>query len=165
MAFTLHRLQKPTARAAAVFDHASSPTILKHIIYDTYKSTRAGEEERSPPKFRNSAKSLGLLFLSLLTPTHVLSLRVFGHEIVTSIHTPLLWSNQRPRPDEYEASFQRTSISTGKVVQFIMEQAAFVYSHLVTLLDSGPMMKMNMSTSMERQTFRPPLLALSWGRW
>ena len=45
----------------------------------------------------------------------------FGHEIVTSIHTPLLWSNQRPRPDEYEASFQRTSISTGKVVQFIME--------------------------------------------
>ena len=53
-----------------------SPNILKHIIYDTYKSTRAGEEERSPPKFRNSAKSLGLLFLSLLTPTHVLSLRV-----------------------------------------------------------------------------------------
>lgn len=39
----------------------------------------------------------------------------FGHELVTSIHTPLRWSNQRPTRDEYETAFQQTSISAAKV--------------------------------------------------
>ncbi|KAG2447702.1 hypothetical protein HYH02_007162 [Chlamydomonas schloesseri] len=43
----------------------------------------------------------------------------FGHELVTAIHTPLRWSNQRPSPEEYDAAFQRTSISAAKVLGFL----------------------------------------------
>ncbi len=38
-----------------------------------------------------------------------------GHELVTSIHTPLRWSNQRPTTAEYHAALQKTSLSASKV--------------------------------------------------
>jgi hypothetical protein len=39
----------------------------------------------------------------------------FGHELVTSIHMPLVWSNERPNPEEYTAAFHRVSLSSSKV--------------------------------------------------
>ncbi|KAG2492342.1 hypothetical protein HYH03_009291 [Edaphochlamys debaryana] len=42
-----------------------------------------------------------------------------GHELVTSIHTPLRWSNQRPTTAEYHAAFEATSLSASKVVGFL----------------------------------------------
>lgn len=39
----------------------------------------------------------------------------FGHELVTAIHTPLVWSNERPNRDEYMAAFNHTTLSAAKV--------------------------------------------------
>ncbi|PNW82446.1 hypothetical protein CHLRE_06g279300v5 [Chlamydomonas reinhardtii] len=52
----------------------------------------------------------------------------FGHELVTSIHTPLRWSNQRPTRDEYETAFQQTSISAAKVLGFLRSLGPVVQS-------------------------------------
>jgi hypothetical protein len=32
----------------------------------------------------------------------------FGHELITSIHTPLRWSSQRPTDDEFQEGFNAT---------------------------------------------------------
>ena len=39
----------------------------------------------------------------------------FGHEIVTSIHCPLEWSNRRPTESEFRESFASTTLSANKV--------------------------------------------------
>lgn len=39
----------------------------------------------------------------------------FGHELVTAIHVPLVWSNERPNPEEYAAAFHRVTLSASKV--------------------------------------------------
>jgi hypothetical protein len=39
----------------------------------------------------------------------------FGHELVTAIHMPLMWSNERPNAEEYTAAFHRVSLSSSKV--------------------------------------------------
>lgn len=39
----------------------------------------------------------------------------FGHELVTAIHMPLAWSNERPNAEEYTSAFHRVSISSSKV--------------------------------------------------
>lgn len=39
----------------------------------------------------------------------------FGHEVVTAIHTPLKWSNQRPSSAEFETTLAATSLSASKV--------------------------------------------------
>ena len=39
----------------------------------------------------------------------------FGHELVTAIHTPLVWSNQRPTADEFQVAFSNTNLSAAKV--------------------------------------------------
>ena len=40
----------------------------------------------------------------------------FGHELVTAIHMPLMWSNERPNAEEYTAAFHRVSLSSSKVL-------------------------------------------------
>ncbi|GFR42377.1 hypothetical protein Agub_g3061 [Astrephomene gubernaculifera] len=42
-----------------------------------------------------------------------------GHELVTSIHTPLRWSNARPSLADYHAAFQSTSLSASKILRFL----------------------------------------------
>lgn len=39
----------------------------------------------------------------------------FGHELVTAIHTPLAWSNQRPSVEEFATALSGTSLSVDKV--------------------------------------------------
>lgn len=39
----------------------------------------------------------------------------FGHELVTAIHTPLIWSNQRPTAEEFASKLAATSLSVDKV--------------------------------------------------
>lgn len=39
----------------------------------------------------------------------------FGHELVTSVHTPLKWSNQRPPAGEFESAWADTNLSGTKV--------------------------------------------------
>ncbi|GIL67061.1 hypothetical protein Vafri_20496 [Volvox africanus] len=49
-----------------------------------------------------------------------------GHELVTSIHAPLRWSNQRPSNEEYQMALRRTSISASKVLRFLGDVAPHV---------------------------------------
>ncbi|GLC61484.1 hypothetical protein PLESTB_001761600 [Pleodorina starrii] len=51
-----------------------------------------------------------------------------GHELITSIHTPLRWSNQRPTTAEYNQAFQTKTISAGKVLHFLGGVAPHVTS-------------------------------------
>lgn len=39
----------------------------------------------------------------------------FGHELVTAIHTPLIWSNQRPTPEDFSNALNQTNLSVSKV--------------------------------------------------
>jgi hypothetical protein len=39
----------------------------------------------------------------------------FGHELVTAIHTPLIWANQRPSPEEFTEALNHTNLSVSKV--------------------------------------------------
>jgi hypothetical protein len=39
----------------------------------------------------------------------------FGHELVTAIHMPLVWSNERPNAEEYTEAFAKASLSSAKV--------------------------------------------------
>ena len=43
----------------------------------------------------------------------------FGHELVTAIHMPLMWSNERPNAEEYTAAFHRVSLSASKVLYLL----------------------------------------------
>ncbi|KAG1662435.1 hypothetical protein FOA52_004016 [Chlamydomonas sp. UWO 241] len=47
----------------------------------------------------------------------------FGHELVTAIHMPLVWSNERPNSEEYTSAYHRISLSSSKVINFIMSCA------------------------------------------
>ncbi|EFJ53315.1 hypothetical protein VOLCADRAFT_102916 [Volvox carteri f. nagariensis] len=54
-----------------------------------------------------------------------------GQELVTFIHTPLRWSNQRPTAAEYQAAFQKTTLSASKVLHFLTGVSPHVRSLVV----------------------------------
>ncbi|GAX82771.1 hypothetical protein CEUSTIGMA_g10197.t1 [Chlamydomonas eustigma] len=56
----------------------------------------------------------------------------FGHELVTAIHTPLVWSNERPNAEEYAIAFQRVSLSSAKVIDFISQRQKSLKSLVLT---------------------------------
>ncbi|MEW5297044.1 MAG: hypothetical protein WDW36_000278 [Sanguina aurantia] len=50
----------------------------------------------------------------------------FGHEVVTAIHTPLKWSNQRPSSAEFETTLAATSLSASKIVTFMQQRCTAI---------------------------------------
>mmetsp|Transcript_25479 Transcript_25479/g.71256 ORF Transcript_25479/g.71256 Transcript_25479/m.71256 type:complete len:465 (+) Transcript_25479:431-1825(+) len=58
----------------------------------------------------------------------------FGHEVVTSIHCPLEWSNRRPTEDEFRQSFAVTQLSSEKMIRFVDKRREHIRS--LTLLNS-----------------------------
>lgn len=43
----------------------------------------------------------------------------FGHELITSVHTPIAWSDRRPSDEEFRESFAQTRLSAARMVQFV----------------------------------------------
>lgn len=56
----------------------------------------------------------------------------FGHELVTAIHMPLAWSNERPNAEEYSDAFHRTSLSSAKIIDFITDREATLTSLVIS---------------------------------
>eukprot|EP00195_Chlamydomonas_chlamydogama_P015429 CAMPEP_0202896172 /NCGR_PEP_ID=MMETSP1392-20130828/5216_1 /ASSEMBLY_ACC=CAM_ASM_000868 /TAXON_ID=225041 /ORGANISM="Chlamydomonas chlamydogama, Strain SAG 11-48b" /LENGTH=374 /DNA_ID=CAMNT_0049581421 /DNA_START=388 /DNA_END=1512 /DNA_ORIENTATION=- len=52
----------------------------------------------------------------------------FGHELVTAIHTPLVWSNQRPSTEEFQMAYANTSLSATKIIEFIKARKEIITS-------------------------------------
>ena len=47
----------------------------------------------------------------------------FGHELVTSVHTPIAWSDKRPTDEEFRTSFGATRLSSQRLLQFVRRRA------------------------------------------
>ena len=60
----------------------------------------------------------------------------FGQELVTSVHRPVKWSNERPAEDEFRAVFASTRISAQRILQFV-GQRQHVVQRLVLLNSEG----------------------------
>ncbi len=58
---------------------------------------------------------------ALFAPTQ-LSIN-FGHELVTSVHTPIAWSDKRPTDEEFRTSFGATRLSSQRLLQFVRRRA------------------------------------------
>lgn len=43
----------------------------------------------------------------------------FGHELITAVHTPIAWSDQRPGEDEFKESFSKAKLEAGRILSFI----------------------------------------------
>ncbi|KAK9795555.1 hypothetical protein WJX73_007392 [Symbiochloris irregularis] len=46
----------------------------------------------------------------------------FGHELITAVHTPIAWSDQRPSDDEFRSSFSKTRLSAARMLRFIEDR-------------------------------------------
>ena len=46
----------------------------------------------------------------------------FGHELITAVHTPIAWSDQRPSDDEFRTSFSNTRLSAARMLRFIEDR-------------------------------------------
>lgn len=60
----------------------------------------------------------------------------FGQELVTSVHRPVKWSNERPSEEEFKAVFAATRISAQRIMQF-MGQRQHIVRRLVLLNGEG----------------------------
>ena len=47
----------------------------------------------------------------------------FGHELVTSVHTPVEWSDKRPSDEEFRSSFSMTQLSAARLLAFVRARA------------------------------------------
>lgn len=43
----------------------------------------------------------------------------FGHELITAVHTPIAWSDQRPSDEEFRKSFAATKLNASRILRFI----------------------------------------------
>ena len=43
----------------------------------------------------------------------------FGHELITAVHTPIAWSDQRPGEEEFKESFSKVKLDAGKMLNFL----------------------------------------------
>ena len=50
----------------------------------------------------------------------------FGHEMMTSMHKPVEWSNKQPTEAEFQIMFGRTRISGRKILGFIRSRATSI---------------------------------------
>ena len=50
----------------------------------------------------------------------------FGHELITAVHTPIAWSDQRPSDAEFRKSFAATRLSASRILRFIEDRRCCV---------------------------------------
>ena len=43
----------------------------------------------------------------------------FGHELITAVHTPIAWSDQRPGEEEFKESFSKAKLDAGRILSFL----------------------------------------------
>lgn len=60
----------------------------------------------------------------------------FGQELVTSVHRPVKWSNERPCEEDFKAVFAETRISAQRIMQFVCQRQHIV-RRLVLLNSEG----------------------------
>jgi hypothetical protein len=60
----------------------------------------------------------------------------FGQELVTSVHRPVKWSNERPPEDDFKTVFAATRISAQRILQFVGQRQDTV-RRLVLLNSEG----------------------------
>lgn len=58
----------------------------------------------------------------------------FGHELITAVHTPIAWSDQRPGEDEFKESFSKARLDSGRILAFLAQRRTSL-KH-VTLMNS-----------------------------
>ena len=52
----------------------------------------------------------------------------FGHELMTSVHMPIKWSDRRPSESEFRASFATTRLSARRLLSFVGRRAGCIRS-------------------------------------
>lgn len=46
----------------------------------------------------------------------------FGHELITAVHTPIAWSDQRPGEEEFKESFSKAKLDAGRILSFLVNR-------------------------------------------
>lgn len=46
----------------------------------------------------------------------------FGHELITAVHTPIAWSDQRPGEEEFKESFSKAKLDAGRILSFLSKR-------------------------------------------
>ena len=90
---------------------------LKHCILAAFEGIQ--QNSLASAGFA-AAVSHGLTFC--LSSCAQLSIN-FGHELVTSVHTPIAWSDKRPTDEEFRTSFGATRLSSQRLLQFVRRRA------------------------------------------
>lgn len=56
----------------------------------------------------------------------------FGHELITAVHTPIVWSDRRPTDKEFRESFSATKLSAQKILDFMHERQSVIQKVVLT---------------------------------
>lgn len=56
----------------------------------------------------------------------------FGHELITAVHTPIIWSDRRPTDDEFRKSFSATKLSAQKILDFMQTRQNVIKKVVLT---------------------------------
>lgn len=99
---SLHQLPKGRLQPTCSPPAASSP---RHCGPQVCKRWRA---------LLNSRAAVGALWGELVLD--------FGHELITSVHTPVAWSNRRPGDEEFRAAFAATRLDAHRMLEFVRER-------------------------------------------
>lgn len=56
----------------------------------------------------------------------------FGHELITAVHTPIVWSDRRPTDKEFRDSFGATKLSAQKILDFMHQRQSVIQKVVLT---------------------------------
>ncbi|KAL3155844.1 hypothetical protein ABBQ32_012854 [Trebouxia sp. C0010 RCD-2024] len=56
----------------------------------------------------------------------------FGHELITAVHTPIVWSDRRPTDKEFRESFGATKLSAQKILDFMHQRQSVIQKVVLT---------------------------------
>ncbi|DBA80730.1 hypothetical protein WJX77_008398 [Trebouxia sp. C0004] len=56
----------------------------------------------------------------------------FGHELITAVHTPIVWSDRRPTDKEFRDSFGATKLSAQKILDFMHQRQSVIRKVVLT---------------------------------
>lgn len=56
----------------------------------------------------------------------------FGHELITAVHTPIVWSDRRPTDKEFRDSFSATKLSAQKILDFMHQRQSVIQKVVLT---------------------------------
>ncbi|DBA87081.1 hypothetical protein WJX79_000451 [Trebouxia sp. C0005] len=56
----------------------------------------------------------------------------FGHELITAVHTPIVWSDRRPTDKEFRESFGATKLSAQKILDFMHQRQSVIRKVVLT---------------------------------